>query len=97
MRKSGGGSRIRIRLSNLYGTEPLRVAGTTVAESEGGAGTEPGTMRSLTFRGNRSVTIPTGQVIASDAADLQVAPLESLTVTLYSPALPVRRPSTKMA
>ena len=41
------------------------------------------TMRSLTFRGGRSVTIPAGQVTASDATGLHVAPLESLTITLY--------------
>jgi lysophospholipase L1-like esterase len=83
VRMSGGGSRIRIRLSNLYGTGPLQVAGATVAQSSDGAGTEPGTMRSLTFRGSRSVTIPAGRATASDAASMHVAPLESLTVTLY--------------
>ncbi len=40
-------------------------------------------MRSLTFRRSRSVTIPVGQVTASDATHLYVAPLESLTITLY--------------
>lgn len=83
VRLSGGGSRIRILLSNLYGTAPLHVTAATVAESDGGAATDPGTMRSLTFRGSRSVSIPTGQVTASDAVGLHVAPLESLTVTLY--------------
>ena len=83
VRVSGGGNQIRIRLSNLYGTEPLRLAEATIAESAGGAATEPGTMRSLIFRGSRSVTIPAGQVTASDATALHVAPLESLTVTLY--------------
>jgi lysophospholipase L1-like esterase len=83
VRISGGGSRIRIRLSNLYGTKPLRIAAATVAESGGGAATRPGTMRSLTFGGRRSVAIPAGQVTASDAAGLRVTPLEPLTVTLY--------------
>jgi len=83
VRVSGSGNVARIRLSNLYGTEPLSVAGATVAESAGGAATEPGTMRSLTFHGRRSVTIPAGQVTASDATHLHVAPLESLTITLY--------------
>ena len=83
VRVSGGGNVARIRLSNLDGTEPLRLAGATIAESAGGAATKPGTMRSLTFRGSRSVTIPAGQVTASDATGLHVAPLESLTVTLY--------------
>ncbi|HEY7014477.1 MAG TPA: GDSL-type esterase/lipase family protein [Streptosporangiaceae bacterium] len=83
VRISSGGSQIRVRLSNLYGTEPLRIAAATVAESGGGAATEPGTMRSLTFGGRRSVAIPAGQVTASDAAGLRVSPLEQLTVTLY--------------
>ena len=83
VRASGGGNQVRIRLSNRYGTGPLRLAGATIAESAGGAATEPGTMCSLTFRGRRSVTIPAGLVTASDATGLHVAPLESLTVTLY--------------
>lgn len=83
VRVSGGGNVTRIRLSNLYGTEPLRLAGATIAESAGGAAAEPGTMRSLTFRGRRPVIIPAGQVTASDATGLHVAPLESLTITLY--------------
>ena len=83
VRVSGGGGLARIRLSNLDGTGPLRIAAATIAESAGGAATEPGTMRSLTFRGRRSVTILAGQVTASDATGLHVAPLESLTVTLY--------------
>ena len=102
VRVSGGGNVVRIRLSNLDGTEPLRIAEATIAESAGGAGTKPGTMRSLTFRGSRSVTIPAGQVTASDAAGLHVAPLESLTVTLYfarphrSVDLPRRRPDNHL-
>ena len=83
VRVSGGGNQARIRLSNLYGTEPLHLASATIAESAGGAATEPGTMRSLTFRHSRSVTIPAGQVTASDATHLHIAPLESLTITLY--------------
>jgi lysophospholipase L1-like esterase len=83
VRISRGGSQIRIRLSNLYGTKPLRIAAATVAESGGGAATKPGTMRSVTFGGRRFVTIPAGQVTASDAADLHVTPLEPLTITLY--------------
>jgi hypothetical protein len=42
---------VRIRLSNLYGAGQLRVTGATIAESAGGAATEPGTMYSLTFPG----------------------------------------------
>ena len=83
VRVSGGGNVARIRLSNLDGTEPLRIKEATITESAGGAATEPGTLRTLTFRGSRPVTIPAGRVTASDATGLHVAPLESLTVTLY--------------
>jgi lysophospholipase L1-like esterase len=83
VRVSGGGGMVRIRLSNLDGTEPLRIAEATIAESAGGAVTKPGTMRSLTFGGSRSIAIPAGQVTASDATGLHIVPLESLTVTLY--------------
>ena len=83
VRVSGGGNMARIRLSNLDGTGPVRIAEATIAESAGGAATKPGTMRSLTFHGSRSVTIPAGRVSASDATGLHVAPLESLTITLY--------------
>jgi lysophospholipase L1-like esterase len=83
IRLSSGGSRIRIRLSNQYGIGPLHVTGATIAEAPGGAAPRPGTMRPLTFGGARSITIPAGQVRASDAAALPVTPLESLTITLY--------------
>jgi lysophospholipase L1-like esterase len=83
IRLSSGGSRLRIRLSNLYGTTPLHVTGATIAEASGSPAAQPGTMRPLTFHRARSVTIPAGQVTASGAAALPVTPLESLTVTLY--------------
>jgi lysophospholipase L1-like esterase len=83
IRLSSGGSRIRIRLSNQYGTGLLHVTGATIAEAPAGAAARPGTMRPLTFRRARSITIPAGQVTASDAAALPVTPLESLTITLY--------------
>ena len=92
-----GGSQVRVRLSNLYGTKPLRVTGATIARTRGGAAVEPGTVRSLTFHGARSATIPAGRVAASDPAALPVAALESLTVTLFFAALPARRPSTRTA
>ena len=83
IRVSSGGSRVRVRLSNLYGTKPLRVTGATIARTRDGATVEPGTVRSLTFHGARSATIPADQVAASDPAALPVSPLESLTVTLF--------------
>ena len=83
IRVSSGGSRVRVRLSNLYGAKPLRVTGATIARTGHGATVEPGTVRSLTFHGARSATILPGQAAASDPAVVPVAPLESLTVTVF--------------
>jgi lysophospholipase L1-like esterase len=81
IRVSSGGSQVRVRLSNLYGTKPLKVAGATIARTRDGATVEPGTLRSLTFHGARSATISAGRVAASDPAAVPVAALESLTIT----------------
>jgi lysophospholipase L1-like esterase len=83
IRVSSGGSQVRVRLSNLYGTKPLKVAGATIVRTRDGATVEPGTLRSLTFHGARSATISAGRVAASDPAAVPVAALESLTITLF--------------
>jgi lysophospholipase L1-like esterase len=83
VRVSAGGSRVRIRLSNRYGSSPLRVTGATVAEAGSGAAVRPGTLRPLTFGHRLSATIPAGTEATSDAAFVTVSALESLAVTLY--------------
>ncbi|PWI17683.1 G-D-S-L family lipolytic protein [Streptomyces sp. Act143] len=68
---SGGGERVRIRLSNAYGTSSVRVAGA----SAGG--------RRLSFGGRPDVAIPARGEAVSDPARLAVAAGESVAVTLY--------------
>ena len=80
---AAGGTRLRVRLTNAYGTGPLRVTGAAVAKAGDGAGTRPGTTRPLTFGRSASVTVAPGGGATSDPASLTVAPLERLTVTLY--------------
>ncbi len=83
VRISDGGAAVRIRLSNAYGTSPLVVTGATVARTAEGAAVRPSTVRHLTFRGHRSVTVPVGGEVVGDLAALPVAPLSRVTVTLY--------------
>ena len=45
VRVSSGGSLVRVRLSNLYGTKPLQVTGATIARTRDGAAVEPGPAR----------------------------------------------------
>jgi lysophospholipase L1-like esterase len=84
---SVGGSRVRIRISNAFGTAPLTVGDASVAVDETGAETVPGTTRQLTFGGSTSVTIPAGAEAVSDPVRLHVQALEDLAVSVYVPAL----------
>ncbi|MFI9352614.1 SGNH/GDSL hydrolase family protein [Streptomyces lydicus] len=83
VRVTGAGTTARITLSNRYGTAPLEVAGATLAVTDRGAAVRAGTVRRLTFGGAGGVRIPAGGEVRSDAAEVRVAPFESLTVTLY--------------
>ncbi|WP_327353833.1 SGNH/GDSL hydrolase family protein [Streptomyces sp. NBC_01304] len=83
VRVTQAGERARIRLSNAYGTSPLRITGATIARTGKGAAVEKGSVRHLTFDGKRAVVIPARGQAASDAASLEVGEESSVTVTLY--------------
>ena len=50
-RISIGGDVLRVRLSNAYGTRPLRIGGAHIGLRATGAGIAPGSDRTLTFGG----------------------------------------------
>jgi hypothetical protein len=79
-----GGTRIRVRVSNEFGTAPLLVAVAHVArpEAAGAAAIQPETDRALAFQGKTSVTIPPGGVAVSDVLPFDLRPLSDLAVTL---------------
>ncbi|MGP3928768.1 SGNH/GDSL hydrolase family protein [Nonomuraea sp. KM88] len=83
VRTTAGGRSVRIRLSNLYGTSPLRVTGATVARAEEGASVKAGSVRHLRFGRSTSLTIPARGQAASDPLPFDVSAMDSLTVTLY--------------
>ncbi|MFE6486572.1 SGNH/GDSL hydrolase family protein [Streptomyces sp. NPDC057757] len=87
VRLTAGGDRIRVRLSNAYGTSPLRIAGATVARAGAGAAVEPGSVRRLTFGGAASAEIAPRGLAVSDPAELALDALESVTVTLHLDAV----------
>ena len=80
-----GGSRVRVRFSNAYGTTPLVIGSAHVAISAGEASIYPGTDRALEFNGSPSVTIPAGALAVSDMVSLEVPALDDLAVSLYLP------------
>ena len=82
---SVGGSRLRIVLSNSYGTEPLAIGAAHVAIRDRDAAIRTDTGRKLTFSGGASFTIPPGAVAFSDPVDLPLPPAADLAIDLFLP------------
>ncbi|MBW1603159.1 SGNH/GDSL hydrolase family protein [Streptomyces sp. JJ66] len=84
---SVGGSAARVRLSNVFGTEPLTIthASLALAAAPSAPAAAPGSMRPLTFGTHRTVTLAPGQHVTSDPVRLRVPAATDLLVTLYSP------------
>jgi hypothetical protein len=80
---STGGSLIRIRVSNVYGSAPLRMSGATIGKAAEGAAVRPGSLRPVTFRHSLSTTVQAGRELVSDPVVLSSTPLDWLSVTLY--------------
>src|SRR6266404_4256967 len=84
-RVSIGGSRLRVRISNAYGTRPLVIAAARVGLRSTGSATAPGSNRRLTFGGDTSATIAAGALVVSDPVELEFAPLSDLAVSVHLP------------
>jgi lysophospholipase L1-like esterase len=80
-----GGDRVRVRVSNAFGTAPLRVGEAHVGLSAGEASVVAGSDRTLTFGGSGSIAIPAGAIVLSDAVELKTPSLSNLAVSLYLP------------
>ncbi|MGI5438121.1 SGNH/GDSL hydrolase family protein [Streptomyces shenzhenensis] len=85
VRLSGGGSRIRIRLSNEYGTAPVTLGAVRVALTDADHLIQDGTSHTVTFGGRPTATIPAGAPILSDPIDLPVPTLSQLAISLHLP------------
>jgi len=84
VRISVGGNRVRIRLSNETGTQPLVIGTAHLAI----AGPEKGSIdlssdHVLTFNGSATITVPPGAPVLSDPVDFEVRPLMTLAISLY--------------
>lgn len=95
VRLSAGGERLRVRLSNAFGSAPLHVSAAHVAKplAPGKSAIEPGSDRALTFSGSAEVTIPAGAEIWSDPVDFPAAAGSRLAVSLHLPVAPQRQTS----
>jgi len=84
VRISAGGDQVRVRLSNEYGAQPLAIGAAHIAIAMGTA-VQPGSDHVLTFGGSPTALIPPGAPLLSDPVALRVAPLSSLSISLYLP------------
>jgi lysophospholipase L1-like esterase len=80
---SVGGSEVRLRISNIFGTEPLAVTAVYVGIRSSGAAIEAGTNQQATFDGSDSVTVQPGEDALSDPVKLKVSAEQDLAVSIY--------------
>lgn len=85
-----GGTTLRLRLSNVFGTEPLRFTSVHIAHplSASSPVIDPVSDRTLRFSGSPDVLIPAGAEYISDPIDYPLAPLANLAVTFHLSAPP---------
>jgi lysophospholipase L1-like esterase len=90
VRLSRGGDKVRVRLSNAFGTQPLTITAAQVALSAAADSPriDAASSRPLTFSGHAAVTIPAGADYWSDPVALKAAPLASLAISLRYAAAP---------
>ncbi len=84
-RVSIGGSRLRVRISNAYGTRPLAIGAACVGLRRTGPALVPSSNRRLTFGGEAGATIAVGALVVSDPVELPFAPLSDLAVSVHLP------------
>ncbi|WP_327238282.1 SGNH/GDSL hydrolase family protein [Streptomyces sp. NBC_01317] len=85
VRTSIAGTSARVRLSNVFGNAPLTVQDIHVARRTSGSSVSAATDRTVTFGGQRTVTIPAGGSAVSDEVAFPVDALSDVAVSFHLP------------
>ena len=96
-----GGNKVRVRLSNAYGKQPVTIgaahigrqafvhlsvgSGRTGPNNVMASGIIPGSDRVLTFSGRPTVVIPPNALVLSDPVELAIPAAADLAISLYIP------------
>jgi lysophospholipase L1-like esterase len=93
IRTSLGGRRMRLRISNVYGTAPLTLGGVSIARSADPASSaiDRRTALPVTFSGRKRVTIPAGAYMLSDPVETEVEALTHLAISMHFPSPPAQQ------
>jgi lysophospholipase L1-like esterase len=86
IRSTIGGNRLRVRLSNAFGTSALSIGAAHIALADKESKILPATDRVLTFGGNPKISIPAGAPVISDPIDVPVKPLSEISISIYLPS-----------
>lgn len=79
------GRRVRIELSNVFGTAPLAIGAAHIALRDKDSAIVPASDRVLMFGGRAKAWIPPGATVVSDAVALDVPAASDLAVSIYVP------------
>jgi lysophospholipase L1-like esterase len=82
VRPSIGGQRVRVRFSNVFGTDPVELKAAHLANSLGDGAIDPSTDTRLTFGKRVEVTIVPGASIASDPFPYVLMPRSDAAITV---------------
>jgi len=85
IRVSVGGDRVRVVLSNAFGTAPIEIGAAHVALRDHDALVKASSVKPLTFGGSTTGRIVPGATIVSDAVSLTVPAVSDLVVDLFLP------------
>lgn len=85
LRISQGGEKVRIKVANEFSDRPLVIQAASLGVAGEKLDAVPGSLRSLTFAGRTSTTLPVGAVATSDPVDLAIPALANLVISLHVP------------
>jgi lysophospholipase L1-like esterase len=85
IRISVGGKRVRLKVSNLFGTQPLRIDDVHVALRQSGSSIVASSNRQVRFDGSAKIVVPAGATALSDPVPLDVPALSELAISMYLP------------
>ncbi|MES1198351.1 MAG: SGNH/GDSL hydrolase family protein [Pseudomonadota bacterium] len=89
-----GGDHVRVHISNVFGTAALHISAATIARGTPGAERiDASTLTTLTFAGQRDVTIPTGAEYISDPVAFATPAFSDIAISLHYDDAPAQQTS----
>ena len=82
---SAAGKKVRIKISNTFGDQPLLIGAARIARRASEADIDPASDRALKFHGNTSTTIAPHSMVLSDPVNLEVPALSDLAISVFLP------------